>query len=314
MLRRGAARRSSACTRSRAAGAARRVAACRAAGRAHGRHPARHRLPEVLLVPPRPPDEADCPRARRAPRVFGAAARRLLVDARPLPRRSRLVLTGSPRVRRAAGARALLGPRRAARARWASRDGRAAGGGGQPLPRHPRHPLRRSAARSRPWCAPCSALGVRVRSSSRTPRSRTASTYAAIGAGGPARIARAVPVAPTCSTCCIAADALVTVESLSAVEALVLGRPVVVLNMPTHLRALVDAGVALGVAAGARSRRTALRRALARRRDARTPSQHARALLPRRARPGRRRPGHRAASWSSCAPRPPRPAPFRPVS
>ncbi|HEY7512277.1 MAG TPA: hypothetical protein VIG50_18585 [Vicinamibacteria bacterium] len=47
-----------------------------------------------------------------------------------------------------------------------------------------------------------------------------------------------------------AADALVTVESLSAVEALVLGRPVVVLNMPTHLRELVDQGVAVGVAAG----------------------------------------------------------------
>jgi hypothetical protein len=40
------------------------------------------------------------------------------------------------------------------------------------------------------------------------------------------------------------------VESLSAVEALVLGRPVVVLEMPNHLRDLVDAGVALGVSAG----------------------------------------------------------------
>jgi CDP-glycerol glycerophosphotransferase (TagB/SpsB family) len=48
-----------------------------------------------------------------------------------------------------------------------------------------------------------------------------------------------------------AADALVTVESLSAVEALVLGRPVLILNMPTNLRALVDEGVALGVPAGA---------------------------------------------------------------
>jgi glycosyltransferase involved in cell wall biosynthesis len=46
-----------------------------------------------------------------------------------------------------------------------------------------------------------------------------------------------------------AADALVTVESLSAVEALVLGRPVVVLNMPSHLRELVDQGVAVGVPA-----------------------------------------------------------------
>ena len=47
-----------------------------------------------------------------------------------------------------------------------------------------------------------------------------------------------------------AADAVVTVESLSAVEALVLGRPVLILQMPTNLRALVDSGVALGVAAG----------------------------------------------------------------
>jgi CDP-glycerol glycerophosphotransferase (TagB/SpsB family) len=47
-----------------------------------------------------------------------------------------------------------------------------------------------------------------------------------------------------------ASDALVTVESLSAVEALVLGRPVLILNMPTNLRELVEQGVALGVAAG----------------------------------------------------------------
>src|SRR6185295_14486511 len=47
-----------------------------------------------------------------------------------------------------------------------------------------------------------------------------------------------------------AADALVTVESLSAVEALVLGRPVVVLNMPTNLAEMVEQGMALGVAEG----------------------------------------------------------------
>jgi UDP-N-acetylglucosamine 2-epimerase len=58
-----------------------------------------------------------------------------------------------------------------------------------------------------------------------------------------------------------AADALVTVESLSAVEALVLGRPVVVLNMPTHLRELVDQGVAVGVGAG-EDPQPALRRVL----------------------------------------------------
>jgi len=48
----------------------------------------------------------------------------------------------------------------------------------------------------------------------------------------------------------LAADALVTVESLSAIEALALGRPVIVLNMPTNLGALVESGAALGVAAG----------------------------------------------------------------
>jgi UDP-N-acetylglucosamine 2-epimerase len=53
-----------------------------------------------------------------------------------------------------------------------------------------------------------------------------------------------------------AADALVTVESLSAVEAVVLGRPVVVLEMPTHLRELVDQGVALGVGRGEDPRAT----------------------------------------------------------
>ncbi len=45
-------------------------------------------------------------------------------------------------------------------------------------------------------------------------------------------------------------DLLVTVESQSAIEALVLNRPVLILNMPTNLRALVDEGVALGVKTG----------------------------------------------------------------
>jgi len=48
-----------------------------------------------------------------------------------------------------------------------------------------------------------------------------------------------------------AADALVTVESLSAVEALVLGRPILILNMPTNQREMVERGAALGVPAGA---------------------------------------------------------------
>ena len=41
-----------------------------------------------------------------------------------------------------------------------------------------------------------------------------------------------------------------TVESLAAVEALVVGRPVLILNMPTNMRELVEQGVALGVGLG----------------------------------------------------------------
>ncbi|MBN2370703.1 MAG: CDP-glycerol glycerophosphotransferase family protein [Vicinamibacteria bacterium] len=48
-----------------------------------------------------------------------------------------------------------------------------------------------------------------------------------------------------------AADALVTVESLTAMEALVLQRPILILNMPSHLKDLIDRGVAMGVSAGA---------------------------------------------------------------
>ena len=48
-----------------------------------------------------------------------------------------------------------------------------------------------------------------------------------------------------------AADLLVTVESLSATEALVAGVPVVVLRHPSNLREVVATGAALGVADGA---------------------------------------------------------------
>ena len=58
-----------------------------------------------------------------------------------------------------------------------------------------------------------------------------------------------------------AADVLVTVESLSAVEAIVLDKPVLVLNAPTNLREMVEEGVALGVPAG-EDPTDALRRAL----------------------------------------------------
>lgn len=47
-----------------------------------------------------------------------------------------------------------------------------------------------------------------------------------------------------------ASDALVTVDSFASSEALVLGRPVLVVNLPSNLDALVARGVALGVPRG----------------------------------------------------------------
>jgi hypothetical protein len=61
---------------------------------------------------------------------------------------------------------------------------------------------------------------------------------------------RTVPSSANLMELMHAADALVTVESASAIEALVLAKPVLILNLPTHLGELVDKGVALGVAAG----------------------------------------------------------------
>lgn len=62
---------------------------------------------------------------------------------------------------------------------------------------------------------------------------------------------RLVPAEATLAEVLHAADALVTVESLSAVEALVLARPVLILNTPTNLQEMVERGVALGVPEGA---------------------------------------------------------------
>jgi UDP-N-acetylglucosamine 2-epimerase len=48
-----------------------------------------------------------------------------------------------------------------------------------------------------------------------------------------------------------ASDGLITVDSFASSEALVLGRPVLVVNLPNNLSALVERGVALGASSGA---------------------------------------------------------------
>jgi hypothetical protein len=70
---------------------------------------------------------------------------------------------------------------------------------------------------------------------------------AAAGLGGRVRVLTDRPLADLLP----AADLLVTVESLSATEALVAGVPVVVLRHPSNLRAVVASGAAIGVPDGA---------------------------------------------------------------
>ncbi len=214
-------------------------------------------------------DEADAP-VPDATALFGASARRLLIHLGH-PRPESLVLTGSPRFDELLE-RARSCDRDALRRRLGAAEGQR---------------LLAVASRFRAIRDTHSAIGTAFPSLVRAvralgvrcvvkphPAESPGEYLAATGLSDPA-IEVLSPSADLLDLL-IACDALATVESLSAVEALVVGRPLVILNMPTHLGALVDAGVALGVDAGA-DPTDALRRALT---DAETRNalQHARAL------------------------------------
>jgi hypothetical protein len=215
------------------------------------------------------PEEQDTP-VPDATALFGASARRLLTHLGH-PRPDSLVLTGSPKF-----------DELVERARAVDRDALRAKMGAAPG-----QPLLAVASRFRAirdthaaigavfpsLVAAVRALGVRCVVKPHPAESR-AEYLGAVGLSDPA-VDVLSPSADLLDLL-IAADALVTVESLSAIEALVVGRPVVILNMPTHLGALVDAGVALGVDAGA-DPADAVRRALLDP-DTRNALQHARAL------------------------------------
>jgi hypothetical protein len=220
------------------------VAACRAAG-----------VPSVgiqhgILYPTyysyrHEPDEQDCPRPDRTA-VFGEAARRFLIEAGRYQPDS-LVVTGSPKFD------ALLDASRA----W-SREA-------------VRHELG-LAADARVVVVASRFRGIRETHQSigsafaalvqaveslpdvqllvKPHPAEPASAYATGLRGSRGGRARLAPATADLVRLLFAADVLVTVESLSAVEALVLERPVVVLNMPTNLREMVEAGVALGVRVG----------------------------------------------------------------
>jgi hypothetical protein len=190
-------------------------------------------------------DEADCPRPDRTA-VFGEAARRLLVTLGGYAPES-LVTTGSPRFDELLHA-AREWDREAARRERDVADGER---------------LVVIASRFRAIRDTHHSIGsafaglVRaietlpdVRAIVKPHPAESREPYAAVlRETGATRVALVEPQTDLLRLL-HASDALVTVESLSAVEALVLGRPVLVLNMPTHLSYLVDAGVALGVPAG----------------------------------------------------------------
>ncbi len=191
-------------------------------------------------------DEGECPRPDRTA-VFGEAARRFLV-ARGGYAAEALVLTGSPKFDELLAA-AAASDRAALRARLGARED---------------EKLIVLASRFRPIRSTHQAVGAAFPAFVRAveslpgvralvkphPAERAAPYEAVLRAEGSTRV-RVLPPSADLIELLVAADALVTVESLSAVEALVLDRPVLVLDMPTNLRELVEAGAALGVAQGA---------------------------------------------------------------
>ena len=189
------------------------------------------------------PGEEDCPRPDRTA-VFGESARRLLVDMGGYDPRS-LVVTGSPKFDELV-ASARSRDRRKVRSRLGVDDGLAL------VVIASRY---RGIRSTHPAIGPALPALVRallalddVVAIVKPHPAEPASAYEGeLGSGGRIRIA---DPGSDLLDLLLAADALVTVESLSAVEALVLGRPVLILQMPTNLRALVEEGVALGVPAG----------------------------------------------------------------
>lgn len=191
-------------------------------------------------------EEADCPRPLRTS-VFGDAARRFLIEAGHYPPET-LVVTGSPKFDEL-----LLASHSWDRGAIRGRFGVAAD-----------ERLLLVASRFQGIRETHQSIGsafpALVRAVEALPCTRLlVKPHPAEGTGGYERVLREqgaervtlLPARADLMQLLFAADALVTVESLSAVEALVLGRPVVILNMPTNLREMVEAGVALGVASGA---------------------------------------------------------------
>jgi hypothetical protein len=190
-------------------------------------------------------EETDAPRPDRTA-VFGAAARRELV-AQGHYDPSTLVLTGSPKFDE------LLEVSRT----WDRAALRAA----HDVPDDARLVLVASRFKGIRYThqSIASAFPAFVRAVESLPQVRAiikphpaepAAGYEAVLAELSARRVRVLSPQVALQGLLFAADLVVTVESLSAVEALVLDRPLVILNTPTNLQEMVDRGVALGVPEG----------------------------------------------------------------
>jgi len=189
-------------------------------------------------------DEGDCPRPDQTA-VFGEAAKRFLVGAGHYAPSS-LVVTGSPKFDELQALPGRL-DRDALRRRW--------GVGSE-------HQLLLVASRfhgiRQTHQAIGSAFPALLQALQRLPSVRLVVKPHPAESAEPysralqdaALAARVAPPQAELLELLVAADVLCTVESLAAVEALVLGRPVLVLNMPTNLAEMVEQGMALGVAAG----------------------------------------------------------------
>jgi len=190
-------------------------------------------------------DEADAPRPDRTA-VFGEEARRLLVEMGRYADDG-LVVTGSPKFDELLEA-ARAADRAAARARLGVAPGE------KLLVVASRHRAIRETHTSIGPAFPALLRAVEalpgVRCLVKPHPAEPAEPYEADRRAAGAAATRILRPSSDLASLLQAADALVTVESLSAVEALVLGRPVVVLQMPTNLRALVASGAALGVSEG----------------------------------------------------------------
>lgn len=190
-------------------------------------------------------DEGECPRPDRTA-VFGEAARRLLVEMGHYDPQS-LVVTGSPRFDALLEA-SRQWDRAALRRRFAVRDDESM------VVVASRHQGIRETHESIGSAFPAFVRAVDAVGAVRClvkphPAEPDTAYRRDLEAAGAART-RVLPADTDLNELLFACDLLVTVESLSAVEALVLGRPVLVLNAPTNLSAMVEEGAALGVAAG----------------------------------------------------------------